>query len=198
MKFLILTFQVAYIILCAENNLMTGGKFFLRLSVTARYAINALSDLYSHSDSNVKPVSVSDISKRQNIPVNYLEQLFAKLRKKGLLKSVRGAQGGYLLARGADEICISDIFDALNESLIFGDCQTEAGCKNAPLCPTFHLWRRVKGSVDEILEDTTLEDLFNEKISLLNKTETDPLRELREEIKNRAVNHEKNNSNLKI
>ncbi len=159
----------------------------MRLSVTARYAINALSDLYSHSDLNQKPVSVSDISKRQNIPVNYLEQLFAKLRKKGLLTSVRGAQGGYVLSRDASEICISDILNALDESLIFGDCQTEVGCKNAPLCPTFFLWRRVKGSIDEILEDTSLKDLFNEKVALLNQTQIDPIRE---EIKNRAVKRE--------
>lgn len=162
----------------------------MKLSVTARYAINALSDLYCHSESNIKPVSVSEISKRQNIPVNYLEQLFAKLRKKGLLTSVRGAQGGYILARNANEICVSDILNALNESLIFGDCQTDLGCKNAPLCPTFRLWRKVKGSVDEILEDTTLEDLFNEKISLINQINQNKIDPVREEIKNRAVKHE--------
>ncbi len=125
-----------------------------------------MSDLCTHSHQSA-PVSVSDIASRQNIPVNYLEQLFRKLRTAGLLESVRGAQGGYYLARKADEITIADILQALGEPFIFGQCQTEKGCENAPSCPTFNLWRRVKGSVDEILTTTTLADIANEPTALL-------------------------------
>ncbi|MBQ7155031.1 MAG: Rrf2 family transcriptional regulator [Synergistaceae bacterium] len=147
----------------------------MKLSSTARYGLRAMSDLCTHSHNSV-PVPVSDIALRQNIPVNYLEQLFGKLRRGGLLESIRGAQGGYILARGADEITIADILQALGEPFIFGSCQTDKGCENAVTCPTFNLWRKVKGSVDEILESTTLEDIVDEKITLLEKINSDPER----------------------
>ena len=155
----------------------------MRLSTTARYGLRAMSDLCVHSH-NSEPVPVSDIASRQNIPVNYLEQLFGKLRRGGLLESVRGAQGGYLLARKADEISIADILQALGEPFIFGSCQTEKGCENAVTCPTFSLWRKVKGSVDEILETTTLEDIADERMTLLESLNSDPERE---EVRERAI-----------
>ena len=114
--------------------------------------------------------------------MNYLEQLFRKLRTAGLLESVRGAQGGYYLARGADEITIAEILQALGEPFIFGSCQTEQGCENAPSCPTFNLWRRVKGSVDEILTTTTLADIADEKAALLESLEAE-----REEAREKAI-----------
>jgi Rrf2 family iron-sulfur cluster assembly transcriptional regulator len=107
-------------------------------------------------------VAVGDIARRQEIPLNYLEQLFARLRRGNLVKSVRGAQGGYVLARPADEITVAEIVRALGEPIAFGDCQTDAGCRNAPRCPTYGLWRRLKDSVDGILENTTLGDLAQE------------------------------------
>jgi len=106
-----------------------------------------------------KPVVIGDIAKRQEIPSSYLEQLFAKLRRGRVIKSVRGAQGGYLLARPAKEITVAEIIRALGESIAFGDCQTDAGCDNIIDCPTYELWQRLKASVDDILETTTLEDL---------------------------------------
>ena len=156
----------------------------MRLSTTARYGLRAMSDLCSHS--NNEPVSVNDIATRQNIPVNYLEQLFGKLRRGGILESVRGAQGGYLLARPSNEISIAEILDALGEPFIFGSCQTEKGCENVITCPTFNLWKKVKISVDEILKTTTLKDIAAEKISLLENLENfiDPERE---KIRKKAI-----------
>ncbi|MBQ4470220.1 MAG: Rrf2 family transcriptional regulator [Synergistaceae bacterium] len=90
----------------------------MKLSTTARYGLRAMSDLCIHSGSN-QPVRVNDIASRQNIPVNYLEQLFGKLRRSGLLSSVRGAQGGYKLARSASDITIADILEALDEPFIW-------------------------------------------------------------------------------
>lgn len=148
----------------------------MKLSTTARYGLRAMSDLCTHSHNN-EPVPVSDIAERQSIPVNYLEQLFRKLRTSGLIESVRGSQGGYYLAKSADKISIADILAALGEPFIFGSCQTEKGCENAPLCPTFNLWRKVKGSVDEILTATTLADIVDEKITLLEALSSDPERE---------------------
>lgn len=158
----------------------------MKLSTAARYGLRALSDLCTHSDK--EPVSVSDIASRQNIPVNYLEQLFAKLRKSGLLESVRGAQGGYRLAKSSAEISISDILNALGEPVIWGSCQTDKGCENAVTCPTFNLWRKVKGSVDEILGKTTLEDIVDEKIFLLENLNSDPERE---QVRERALRNSK-------
>ena len=156
------------------SNLVRKEKFSLRLSTTARYSLRALSDL--SSSPNNEPVSISGIASRQNIPVTYLEQIFGKLRRGGILESVRGAQGGYMLARPANDITISEILQALGEPVIFGSCQTEKGCENAVTCPTFNLWRKVKGSVDEILRTTTLEDIADEKISLLETQALDPER----------------------
>ena len=135
----------------------------MKLSSTARYGLRAMSDLFLHSQ-DFAPVSVNDIAIRQKIPVNYLEQLFSKLRRRGLLESVRGAQGGYFLSRPANEISITEILEALGEPFVFGACQTDKGCENSPTCPTFNLWRKVKGSVDEILNTTTLEDIATQNI----------------------------------
>jgi Rrf2 family protein len=107
-------------------------------------------------------VAVGDIARRQDIPLNYLEQLFVRLRRGNLVKSVRGAQGGYVLTRPANEITVAEIVRALGESIAFGNCQTDAGCHNMPQCPTYGLWRRLKDSIDDILENTTLEDLAEE------------------------------------
>ena len=148
----------------------------MRLSTTARYSLRALSDLSSRADND--PVSVSDIASRQDIPVTYLEQIFGKLRRGGILASIRGSQGGYILARPANDITVAEILQALGEPVIFGSCQTEKGCENAVTCPTFSLWRKVKGSVDEILRTTTLADIVGEKISLMTPAKTpDPERE---------------------
>ena len=153
----------------------------MKLSTTTRYGLRALSDLCSQEGG---PVSVSDIARRQDIPLNYLEQLFSRLRRGGILKSIRGAQGGYFLARSAAEISIAEVIDALGEAIAFGDCQMEEGCVNAPECPTFKLWRRVKGSIDTILAATTLEDILKDRQSLLDADETDPIRE---EVRERAL-----------
>ena len=144
----------------------------MRLSTSARYSLRALSDLCTCPQ---EPVSVSDIASRQNIPSAYLEQLFGKLRRGGILESVRGSQGGYILARPENEITIAEILQAIGEPLIFGSCQTEKGCENAVKCPTFSLWRKVKGSVDDILRSTTLEDIADETITLLD-AQPDPER----------------------
>lgn len=82
-----------------------------------------------------------------------------------------------MLARPENEITIAEILQALGEPFIFGSCQTDKGCENAVTCPTFNLWRKVKGSVDEILRTTTLEDIADETITLLESQDPDPERE---------------------
>jgi Rrf2 family protein len=133
----------------------------VKLSTVTRYGLRALSDLCAQEkiQGKDKPVAVSDIARRQEIPSSYLEQLFVKLRRGELVKSVRGAQGGYVLARPARDITVAEAIRALGEPIAFGDCQTEAGCRDTSNCPTYELWQRLKGSVDDILERTTLEDI---------------------------------------
>ena len=138
----------------------------MNLSTVTRYGLRGLSDLCAHEDAQgeihgeSKPVAIGDIARRQEIPPSYLEQLFAKLRRGRLIRSVRGAQGGYVLARPANEITVAEIIRALGEPIAFGDCQTEAGCRrDTSTCCTYELWQKLKGSVDEILESTTLEDI---------------------------------------
>ena len=130
----------------------------MKLSTVTRYGLRALSDLCVQEGEG-SPVAVGDIARRQDIPSSYLEQLFAKLRRGRVIKSVRGAQGGYVLARPASEITVAEIIKALGEPIAFGDCQTDAGCDNISGCPTYELWQKLKTSVDDILESTTLEDL---------------------------------------
>ena len=132
----------------------------MKLSTVTRYSLRALSDLaHFESQGEQKPVTAGDIARRQDIPPSYLEQLFVKLRRGRLVRSVRGAQGGYVLARPAEEITVAEVVRALGESIAFGDCQTAEGCQNTSECPTYGLWQKLKGSVDEVLESTTLKDL---------------------------------------
>ena len=132
----------------------------MKLSTVTRYGLRALSDMCAREDGGeIRPVAVGDIARRQEIPSSYLEQLFAKLRRGSVIKSIRGAQGGYILARPASKITVAEIVRALGEPIAFGDCQTDAGCSNISDCPTYELWKKLKTSVDDILENTTLEDL---------------------------------------
>ena len=148
----------------------------MKLSTTTRYGIRALADLCIQPECGEKPIAVSDIARRQDIPVNYLEQLFARLRRGNILKSVRGAQGGYLLARPADEISLAEIINTLEEDITFGSCQTDEGCLKAPTCPTFDLWRRVRSSIYDILDSTTLSDITQKERSLRSAKTVEPLR----------------------
>ena len=139
----------------------------MKLSTVTRYGLRALSDLcVQESD---RPVAVGDIARRQGIPSSYLEQLFAKLRRGHLVKSIRGAQGGYVLARPASQITVAEIMKVQGEPIAFGDCQTEAGCRNTAECATYDLWQKLKDSVDDILESTTLEDIARKEQKTLEK-----------------------------
>ena len=93
----------------------------MRLTTKGRYAVTAMLDLALHSKQG--PVSLSDISQRQDISLSYLEQLFSKLRKNALVQSVRGPGGGYQLARADEQIFIAEVVDAVNESVDATLCQ---------------------------------------------------------------------------
>jgi Rrf2 family iron-sulfur cluster assembly transcriptional regulator len=114
-------------------------------------------DLALHCEGG--PISLAEISTRQDISLSYLEQLFAKLRKRQLVNSVRGPGGGYYLGRGADEINVADIIDAVNESIDATSCEGKGICQNGQTCLTHHLWNDLSEQIHLFLSAITLAQL---------------------------------------
>lgn len=132
----------------------------MKLSTKGRYGIKAMVDLAIHY--GVEPVSIKSISERQNISEYYLEQLFAPLRKADIIKSVRGAQGGYILNREPKDITTAEIMEVLEGPVEISDCLEENTCSNIDCCATRGFWARIKDSIDSVLESTTLQDLVDD------------------------------------
>lgn len=132
----------------------------MKLSTKGRYGIKAMVDLAIHY--GVEPVSIKSISERQNISEYYLEQLFAPLRKADIIKSVRGAQGGYILNREPKNITTAEIMEVLEGPVEISDCLEENTCSNIDCCATRGFWARIKESIDSVLESTTLQDLVDD------------------------------------
>lgn len=142
----------------------------MKLSTKGRYGLKAMFDLALFGGET--PVSLTAISERQNITVNYLEQLIAPLRKAGLVKSVRGAQGGYLLAKPASEITVADILFTLEGSLAPTDCvndQNEDSCTNANYCVTRMIYEKMRDSINEVVSSITLQDMIDDHNQLKNE-----------------------------
>ncbi len=132
----------------------------MKLTTKGRYAVMAMADLASYS--NNKPVSLSEISTRQNISLAYLEQLFIHLKDNRLVKSVRGVKGGYVLERPASEIKLSNIFHAVNEEVKTLNCKKESkkGCNNKSVkCITHNLWDKLDTHINGFFENVKLEEL---------------------------------------
>lgn len=130
----------------------------MRLTTKGRYAVTAMLDVAIHSGCG--PISLSDISKRQTISLSYLEQLFSKLRQEKLVESVRGPGGGYSLARSSAEIYVSQIVDAVNESVDATSCKGQGDCQQGEMCLTHHLWEDLSAQIHEFLSDISLESLI--------------------------------------
>jgi Rrf2 family iron-sulfur cluster assembly transcriptional regulator len=137
----------------------------MKLSTKGRYAVMAMVDLASHSRGN--PVALADIAERQEISLSYLEQLFGKLRKGGLVKSVRGPGGGYLLARVPQQTRVSDIILAVDEPIQTTRCSpgTPAGChNNKGRCLTHDLWEELGNQIYLYLSSVSLHDICERRI----------------------------------
>ncbi len=154
----------------------------MKLSTKGRYAVMAMVDLAMHSDN--KPISLADIADRQEISLSYLEQLFAKLRRGGLVRSVRGPGGGYLLAREDTETRISDIILAVDEPIRATRCTPGQpfGCRiNKSRCMTHDLWEELGNQIYLYLSSVTVADVVKKQIlgtsGLIRKTEdsSDPV-----------------------
>ena len=134
----------------------------MKLTSKGRYAVMALVDLARFN--NINPVSLRDISLRQGISLDYLEQIFSKLRKKEIVQSVRGIQGGYVLNKKANEIKLTNIFDAVDEKVKTVQCKKESkkGCNGkATKCITHNLWDELEIHINTFFERKSLKDLLN-------------------------------------
>jgi Rrf2 family protein len=132
----------------------------MRLSTLGRYALRAMVDVARHQDQG--PVLRKEIAERQELSSSYLAQLFAKLGRAGLVKSIYGPGGGYVLAQSAAEISAGDVLRAVNESLApvyCVDCDEEEMCHRAESCPTRPVWRRLGDQVTHTLDSITLAEL---------------------------------------
>ena len=137
----------------------------MKISTKGHYAVQAMVDLATQPANF--PVPLSNISLRQNISLNYLEQLFLKLRKAKLVKSVRGPGGGYLLAKKPVEVTIGEIFEAVDENIILSDCvDSNSLCSKTQKCLTQLLWRRVTESLRTTLYAISLNEVCSEALSL--------------------------------
>jgi Rrf2 family transcriptional regulator, iron-sulfur cluster assembly transcription factor len=133
----------------------------MRLTTKGRYAVTAMLDLAIHSDKG--PVSLSEISKRQEISLSYLEQLFSKLRKADLVASIRGPGGGYKLGRTLDNIYIAQIVDAVNESIDATNCGGKGNCQQGEVCLTHHLWSDLSDQIHQFLNSISLAKLVERR-----------------------------------
>ena len=131
----------------------------MKLSTRSRYGLRAMYDLAINQDG---PVSLKTIANRQMISEAYLEQLFASLKRAGLVKSSRGAAGGYELSRPAEEISIGQILTALEGSTSIADCVGEAGCDKSCYCPSHPVFAKVQKAIDKVLDEMSLRDMVEE------------------------------------
>lgn len=129
----------------------------MRLTTKGRYAVTAMLDLALHA--NAGPVSLADISGRQEISLSYLEQLFAKLRQNQLVQSVRGPGGGYRLGRPQEQIFVAEIIDAVNESVDATHCGGQGNCQKGEVCLTHYLWSDLSDQIHQFLSGISLASL---------------------------------------
>jgi Rrf2 family iron-sulfur cluster assembly transcriptional regulator len=130
----------------------------MRLTAKGRYAVTAMLDLAVHHDEG--PISLADISERQGISLSYLEQLFAKLRRNELVKSVRGPGGGYHLSRHASSIFVAEIVDSVDETVDATRCAGRANCNHGETCLTHELWSDLSSQIHQFLSDIDLASII--------------------------------------
>ena len=129
----------------------------MRLTTKGRFAVTAMLDLALHEAD--KPVTLAGISERQDISLSYLEQLFSRVRRNGLVKSVRGPGGGYRIAKQQSEISVSDIITAVDEQIDATQCAGKENCREERRCMTHDLWASLNDKILEFLSGVSLADL---------------------------------------
>lgn len=129
----------------------------MKLTSKGRYAVTAMLDVTIHAAYG--PVSLADISARQEISLSYLEQLFSKLRKHGIVISIRGPGGGYRLGKCSAKISVADVIRAVNESVDATKCHGKGNCQGGEQCLTHSLWEGLSQRIEEFLQNITLAEL---------------------------------------
>jgi len=129
----------------------------MRLTTRGRYAVTALLDLALQPTEQT--ITLAEITARQTISVAYLEQLFAKLKRHSLVSSIRGANGGYHLARKPEDITVLEIIEAVNETVDATRCDHKGNCQNGAMCLTHDLWHELSHHIADYLAKITLADL---------------------------------------
>lgn len=152
----------------------------MKISTKGKYGLRAMIDLAQYSEQEA--VSISSIAQRQKISESYLEQLVAKLKKAGLVVSIRGAAGGYRLARPASGISVGDVLRALEGDVraVICTAQTEEGCEGEELCVTKYVWQRINESIEKTVDEMMLDQLVVES------------RKAQEKAKNHDVDYSRN------
>ena len=133
----------------------------MRLTTKGRFAVTAMLDIALNED--VKPVTLAGISERQAISLSYLEQLFSRLRRQGLVTSVRGPGGGYRLAKAQHEISVSNIITAVDELIDATQCGGKEDCHTKGRCMTHDLWASLNNKILDYLSGVTLAELVDNK-----------------------------------
>jgi Rrf2 family iron-sulfur cluster assembly transcriptional regulator len=133
----------------------------MRLTTKGRYAVTAMLDLALHYDDG--PITLADISKRQGISLSYLEQLFSKLRKRGLVDSTRGPGGGYRLSRATHDIAVADVISAVDEKVDATKCGGLSNCHGDTQCLTHDLWTDLSEQIFQFLSGISLGHLVDRK-----------------------------------
>lgn len=142
----------------------------MKLSTKGRYGLKAMFELSLNQENG--PVPLKYIAKKQGISDQYLEQIFSSLKKSGLVKSVRGAHGGYLLSREPNEITVGDILVVLEGPVSLSDCVLDDDvCENSDICVTKVVWERMKKGIEDVINSITLQDMMNDYNK--NKLEND-------------------------
>lgn len=144
----------------------------MKLSTKGRYGLRAMIDLADFSEE--MPQSIANIAARQSISDSYLEQLMAKLKKVGLITSIRGAQGGYILAKPSSEISVGDILRALEGDLSPVKCEGikgENGCSESNNCVTRNVWKRIDDSIQSAVDSIRLSELVEDNRKMRLRTE---------------------------
>ena len=142
----------------------------VRLTTKGRYAVTAMLDLACHSQE--KPVTLTEIAARQTISLSYLEQLFARLRKAGIVQGLRGPGGGYQLSQLPKKVSIADIIEAVNEPIDSTKCGGEANCQHDSVCLTHDLWTGLSEHIQDYLSNITLADLLAKRDERREITQT--------------------------
>ena len=146
----------------------------MKISTKGRYGLRAFIDLAMHEEGT--PVSINSISLRQNISERYLEQLMAKLKKAGLVKSVRGATGGYVLTKSPSEVSVGDVLRALEgglEPVACVSCSSEETCENEYTCAAKYVWQKINESITNTVDGITIQTLVEKSIDLVRKESKD-------------------------